>query len=64
FNRMEHDIKNIRNLIVGLSGSSKPWEVAVGQAISNLPNACYHEANNLENFLGAKIVEAMSLKTP
>jgi predicted ATPase len=34
FDRMNYDIKDIRNDLMGIIGSSKPWEVAVGQVIS------------------------------
>ena len=59
--RKSHNIKSIRNLIVGLSGSSKPWEIAVGQAISNLPKSKHTGTNCLSNYLGKKVVDMLNL---
>ncbi|HPE12625.1 MAG TPA: AAA family ATPase [Actinomycetota bacterium] len=36
FDRMNGDLKEIRNDLMGLLGSNKPWEVVVGQAIARL----------------------------
>ena len=56
FDRKVHDLKNIRNILVGLI-SNKPWEVLVGQSIA----AAILDANpnvgegSLSDYLGAKI---------
>ncbi len=36
WNRREANLKRLRNLLMGIVGSEKPWEVAVGQAIAAL----------------------------
>ena len=62
WNRMSHNLKSLRNLIIGLSGSDKPWEVAVGQAIAKLNTNANNTPNSLENYLGEKIIRMLSLK--
>lgn len=62
WDRRNFGLKSLRMLIVGLSGSTKPWEVAVGQAIARLPENRFEGDFSLENFLGAKIVSALNLK--
>lgn len=57
YNRKEFDLKEIRNILVGLTGSSKPWEISVGLTISRLitgHNAKDFSNNKLCNFLGNK----------
>ncbi|NVK52807.1 MAG: AAA family ATPase [Flavobacteriaceae bacterium] len=62
YNRKAFDLKEIRNIIIGLTGSSKPWEIAVGQTISKLVTGqipkdfadnklCNYLGNKLSNFL-------------
>ena len=38
FNRQNGDLKQIRNDLVGLMGTNKPWEVLVGQEIAQITN--------------------------
>ena len=33
------DLKEIRNVLIGLTPSSKPWEIAVGQVIGRVATA-------------------------
>lgn len=60
YDRNNYDIKEIRNDLMGIIGSSKPWEVAVGQTIANLT---WSEATNFDqhgsiySFLGEKLVK-------
>lgn len=55
FERKRHDIKDIRNILIGLV-TNKPWEVVVGQAIGQLTiQEHQHAAGSLRNFLGEKI---------
>ena len=54
-------LKKLRMLIVGLTGSSKPWEVAVGQAIARLGERTFEGDHSLANYLGAKAVEQLRL---
>jgi ABC-type cobalamin/Fe3+-siderophores transport system ATPase subunit len=63
WDRKMHPIKPIRNLIVGLTGYSKPWEHAVGQGIANLNQSPFADANSLLDYLGPKIVTSLNLKT-
>ena len=58
YNRKDFDLKEIRNIIIGLTGTSKPWEVAVGQVIGQLANSTIAKdtaQNKLCNFLGEKL---------
>jgi energy-coupling factor transporter ATP-binding protein EcfA2 len=57
FNRRVADLKDIRNDLLGLLGTNKPWEVLVGQAIAK---AIEQPSNagpfSVRDFLGPKIV--------
>jgi hypothetical protein len=56
FDRKGHDLKDIRNILVGLM-SNKPWEVLVGQAIAALArDGGAPVAGSLRDFLGEKVV--------
>jgi hypothetical protein len=54
-------LKDTRMLLVGITGSSKPWEVAVGQAIALLPEKQFDSEHSLAKYLGPKLVEALQL---
>jgi len=57
YDRKNHDIKNIRNVLIGLTPSTKPWEVAVGKTIADVVTAVIAKdmtANKLCHFLGQK----------
>ena len=58
FDRMNANVKEIRNVLMMLMGVTKPWEVLVGQAIATLThkqsNGRAHE-HSLEHYLGRKI---------
>ncbi|WKZ61481.1 MAG: AAA family ATPase [Cyclobacteriaceae bacterium] len=57
YNRKSFDLKDIRNILVGLTDYSKPWEIAVGQTISKLVRGQINKDfgdNKLCNFLGTK----------
>jgi len=60
FDRKNFDIKDIRNDLMGIIGSSKPWEVAVGQAIANINMVSipinFNEDGKILSFLGEKVV--------
>lgn len=54
FDRVLGDIKEVRNDLVGLAGSNKPWEVLVGQAIAVLnPGTGTLSPTGLQTMLGA-----------
>jgi hypothetical protein len=61
YDRKNWSLKEIRNDIMGIIGSNKPWEVVVGQTIGLL--VCQDEApeNFLQNYLGKKTVTALGL---
>jgi hypothetical protein len=64
FDRLNADIKAVRNVFMMLAGSQKPWEVAVGQAIARLLTAPAMQGDNsLPSYLGPKLVSALNLKT-
>ena len=48
-------IKDLRNIILALLGTSKPWEVLVGQLIVNNIAAKSTDANSLHTYLGEKV---------
>ncbi|KKR18340.1 MAG: hypothetical protein UU65_C0002G0225 [candidate division CPR2 bacterium GW2011_GWC1_41_48] len=59
FDRMNYDIKSIRNDLVGITGSSKPWEVAVGQTLAELVadnSIDFNKEGSIYSFLGEKII--------
>lgn len=63
YNRRDTDVKALRNIFMMLAGSQKPWEVAVGQAIARLLSSPPIEGeHNLTNYLGSKLVDALSLR--
>ena len=59
FDRKNANIKEIRNDLMGIIGSNKPWEVAVGQVIGEIAagRAALPEDNGITSYLGAKITE-------
>jgi energy-coupling factor transporter ATP-binding protein EcfA2 len=61
WDRRNFNLKNLRMLLVGLSGSTKPWEVAAGQAIARMPEKRFGGDHSIQSFLGPKIVDALDL---
>lgn len=63
YDRRDADLKSLRNVLMMLAGSLKPWEVAVGQAIAGIltkgPMTAEH---SLTAYLGPKLVTALNLK--
>lgn len=58
YNRKAYNLKEIRNILLGLTTSSKPWEIAVGQTISRLVLEQIPKdfsENKLCNYLGSKL---------
>jgi predicted ATPase len=51
--RRTRKLKDIRNLIIGLLGITKPWEVHVGQLIASNFDRNNQSDNSLRNYLGA-----------
>jgi predicted ATPase len=62
YQRKTFDLKEIRNDLMHIAGSNKPWEVAVGQTIANnlvdLKNLIKKEGS-MANFLGEKTVKEL-----
>lgn len=56
WHRRDADLKEIRNDLVGLMGSNKPWEILVGQAIAALSRGegC-QGADSLREYLGSGV---------
>lgn len=60
--RRRLQLKNLRVLIVGISGSTKPWEVAVGQSIAEINEGLFEGPDSLKSYLGPKVVQALNLE--
>jgi len=56
FDRKGHNIKTIRNILIGLV-SNKPWEVLIGQAIAGLTPSSGTADGSLRDFLGQKVCQ-------
>lgn len=60
YDRMNANLKTLRNLIMERAGSQKPWEVAIGQSIAKLYGGNGSSAtNSLRNYLGPKLVKTL-----
>jgi hypothetical protein len=56
YDRRNADLKDLRNDLVGLMGSSKPWEVLVGQRLAYLTIAPSNPPpNSITAFLGTEV---------
>jgi hypothetical protein len=63
YDRKNADLKSLRNVLMMLAGSQKPWEVAVGQAIARLLTSPSMEGeHSLKAYLGSKLVDALNLR--
>jgi ABC-type cobalamin/Fe3+-siderophores transport system ATPase subunit len=58
-NRRLTKIKEIRNIVVMIFNSTKPWEVIVGKAISNISDGQDATPNSLKNYLGNKLITCL-----
>ena len=58
FDRKLADVKPIRNDLMGIIGSNKPWEVAVGQVIGRLERGANQPVvtDSIRDYLGAKLL--------
>ncbi len=62
WNRKQSQLKNLRNVIVSIAGSTKPWEVAVGRAIAGLSKKERSTSEHcLAKYLGDKLVDELGL---
>jgi predicted ATP-dependent endonuclease of OLD family len=69
YNRQHLKVKEIRNDLLGIIGTSKPWEVAVGQTIARLTwndNTNFESDGSIFSFMGRKVAYSLliSLKQP
>jgi len=65
YNRKNYDIKEIRNDLMGIIGSAKPWEVAIGQSIAGLSwndSTTFGEDGKMLSYLGKKVAENLISK--
>jgi ABC-type multidrug transport system ATPase subunit len=61
FDRLNADLKDVRNVLMMLAGSKKPWEIAVGQSIARLLTARASDGDHsLKSYLGPKLVAALN----
>jgi predicted ATPase len=59
YNRKDHQLKYVRNDLIGLAGSNKAWEIVVGQTIGRIKNGTLnidYAEHKICNFLGEKLV--------
>lgn len=62
WDRRNGDFKHVRNLIMTIADSNKPWEVAVGQSIADLKAGKGRSGeHSLGDYLGPKLVKALDL---
>lgn len=62
FERKFYDLKEIRNDLMSIIESSKPWEVAVGQVIASLTwddLTDFSQDGSIYNYLGEKLVKEL-----
>lgn len=60
FDRLSFDLKEIRNDILAMLGTNKPWEVLVGQSIAAIAGESADQgATTLASYLGPRIVSEL-----
>lgn len=59
YDRKMFNLKKIRNDLMGIIESSKPWEVVVGQTIATTEYIDKPLANSIQDYLGSKLVCAL-----
>ncbi|MEM7594733.1 MAG: ATP-binding protein, partial [Cyanobacteria bacterium P01_A01_bin.83] len=57
YDRKNFKLKEIRNDLMGILESNKPWEIIVGQSIGNLTINDSPSENSLQAYLGNKLIE-------
>ena len=63
WDRNDFSLKPLRNICAALMGITKPWEVAVGQAIASMPTrGTLTGDHTLDAYLGAKLVSGLALR--
>lgn len=61
WNRKKCKLKNLRNIIMSLTESNKPWEVVVGRAIARLSRPHSTSRDSLKEYLGDRLVRELKL---
>jgi energy-coupling factor transporter ATP-binding protein EcfA2 len=61
FDRVEANVKELRNLFMAIIGSDKPWEVAIGQCIAALGPNSKRGVGSLIYMIGPKAVASLHL---
>ena len=56
FDRKNARLKNIRNILIGIMPTTKPWEVLVGQTIAVQAKDFSSNPSSLKEFIGDKMV--------
>ena len=62
YDRLSFKLKEIRNILIGETGSSKPWEVAVGQIIGKLAKGEITKdfsEGKISSFIGKKLINEL-----
>jgi hypothetical protein len=62
YNRLTFKLKDIRNIIIGETGTSKPWEVAIGQVIGKLiigEIPTDYSENKIAKYLGKNLLDEL-----
>jgi energy-coupling factor transporter ATP-binding protein EcfA2 len=62
YNRKGFDLKEIRNILIASTGTTKPWEVIVGQTIARLVTGQIPKDfsdHKLANYLGVKLTNVL-----
>lgn len=66
YDRKNFNLKRLRNILIGIIGDTKSWEVVVGRGLAHLTwsdTTDFEEENSLHNYLGEKIVNNLFPKT-
>lgn len=57
--RRTMNLKNVRNVLVALLGSSKPWEVLVGQLLATNRDLKSNSSHSLRQYLGSDAIDIL-----
>ena len=59
FNRRIVKVKSLRNILVALLGTNKPWEVVVGQSIARNIGNGRNSDHSVSHYLGSKAIDRL-----
>jgi energy-coupling factor transporter ATP-binding protein EcfA2 len=63
WDRKNFPMKNLRMIIISISGSNKTWETVVGRSIAKLNLRRFNGEHSLRSYLGPKIVDTLALES-